>query len=227
MPAGVRPGRHTASPGDPRRAGSGDRPGGPRRAPRGRARRRRRPGAQGRSHPSRPMRRMRGHRTAPASPLKAALQCLRPGRQADEVDNGTRGTMPYQAYSAFEIGWALSVAVARATPSSGPAGSTWASRARPTPADWSPGSTNSIERNHSRSRRSAAATTIRRPTSASVLRLRDDEAIGIGRLQVLVESDERTGLVGDVRLRQAARVVVDRVAPDLGTGGQFGGLTGR
>ena len=78
-----------------------------------------------------------------------------------------RGTMPAEAYSALLIGWALSVAVARneASPS---AGATRARSARPRPAPWSPGRTNSIERNHSRSRITAAANaTIRSPSRPS------------------------------------------------------------
>ena len=56
----------------------------------------------------------------------------------------------------MEIGWTLSVAVAivigPASPVVPPGGITLASSARPMPAAWIPGETNSIERNHSRSR---------------------------------------------------------------------------
>ena len=67
-----------------------------------------------------------------------------------------RGTIPYVAYRAFEIGWTASVAVAivigPASPSVPPGGITWASSARPMPAAWISGETNSIERNQRRSR---------------------------------------------------------------------------
>ena len=77
-----------------------------------------------------------------------------------------RGTMSYIAYSAFEIGWALSVAVARAMAAS--SGSKRASSSRPSPAPWNSGSTNSIERYHSRSRTIADANaTIGRSSSPS------------------------------------------------------------
>ena len=67
-----------------------------------------------------------------------------------------RGTIPYVAYRAFEIGWTASVAVAivigPASPAVPPGGITRASSARPMPAAWISGATNSIERNHRRSR---------------------------------------------------------------------------
>ena len=87
----------------------------------------------------------------------------------DRLSSGIRGAIPYVAYSAFEIGWALSVAVARTMPSS--SGRTRASNWRPIPAPWSSGSTNSIDRYHSRSRLIASAneTTSSPPASSGRL----------------------------------------------------------
>ena len=78
------------------------------------------------------------------------------------LNSGIRGTIPYVAYSPFEIGWALSVQVAR-TRRARSGGSSRSRSARPMPRACSPGSTNSIDRNHMASRSTAdPKATIRR-----------------------------------------------------------------
>ena len=145
--------------------------------------------------------------------------------------SGMRGTMPAEAYSALLIGWALSVAVARndASPS---AGATCASERAAHAGALEPGRTKSIERNHRRSRITAAANaTIRSPPCpfspvAPSLpgggRIRghrgDDEPLRVSGLEVCVESEQRGRLGRHVRLVQPSGVVVDPVTPDLGAG---------
>ena len=124
-----RPGRGRASRAAIRCAGSGDRPGGRRRAARDRGYRSPRRASDARHRrATRPPSSSNGSGTTPDGSSPNAS-----GRRGSpmRLSSGIRGTMPSVAYIAFEIGWTLSVAVARAMPSS--SGSRRASRSRPEP----------------------------------------------------------------------------------------------
>ena len=124
------------------------------------------------------------------------------------LSSGTRGTIPSDAYSALLIGWAVSVDVARTSPGSPPAAPppTRASSARPTPAAWTSGSTKHIDRNHSRSRtdRGGERDDPLVAGSSGSAWVADDEPLGVGRLEVRVEAEQRTGLGRDLGLVQPA-----------------------
>ena len=107
-------------------------------------------------------------------------------RQPRQVSSGMRGTIPYVAYSAFEIGWALSVAVARAIVVVGrqhPSEQLAARRPRPGTRAGRTASTGT------RAARGRPPRRRRRPdrrpiAGASVGLGRDDEPFRVGRLEV-------------------------------------------
>ena len=102
-------------------------------------------------------------------------------------------------------------------------GMTFARSPRPRPPFWTPGRTNSIDRNH----RSLAPHRRRERDHgrrAAVDRLLGhDEPVRVVRLEVAVQPQDRREVLGDVRLVQPPRVVVDRVTPDAGARDQVVG----
>ena len=115
-----------------------------------RGRRARRPGPIGRDRRPWPApRRTRSPRCPAAAPRSRAARSASPTRRR----SGMRGTSPSDPYSPFEIGWTLSVAVARHVTPASPSGRASASKARPRPRPWTPGRTKSIDRKASPSRR--------------------------------------------------------------------------
>ena len=132
---------------------------------------------------------------------------------------GIRGTIPSVAYSPFEIGWALSVQVASTRPSSG-SGSRRSSSARPSPRACSPGSTKSIDRNHSGPRSTADPNATTWLPPARSRQLGDEEARRVRRERVGVQPAHARVVLRQRREAERARVVVDPVPPDAMAVGQ-------
>ena len=165
-------------------------------------------------------RRRRARRTGPRSTPSRQRPAARPARSARPTSrrSGIRGTIPSDAYSPFEIGWALSVAVAR---SAGPAvgGETCGEERPAEPAAPGPRAARTASTGTTASsRRTTAtnATTAGGPPSTACSATTN--RVGVGRVEVGVEPEDRGEVVGDLGLVQAAEVVVDRVAPDPGAG---------
>ena len=128
---------------------------------------------------------------------RAVTPSGRPGRVSgrrsspDRFSSGIRGTIPYRLYSALEMGWALSVAVASVIPLPG-GGRTRSSSRRPIPLACSSGSTNSIERNQWVSRTQAETNaTIRSRCGFGLGRVGSDgdqEAVRVGALRVAIQA---------------------------------------
>ena len=149
-------------------------------------------------------------------PARCPTAAARTHRAAAAARSGSAaapaGTIPSGAYSALRMGWALSVAVARnvASPSArhDPRRAARARRRRPGARA---GRTASRGTTAARARTAEANATTRSSSGRVRRSRRDDEAFGIGRLEVGVQARCSGAVSGrDVGLVEAPDVVVDR-----------------
>ena len=195
-------------------------------------RRRRGPGGGSNPAVARSMVSSSSSRWAAAAPSSSSKRTARiprgkagrwPSRSGSPTNrtSGIRGTMPSEAYSPFEIGWALSVQVASVAV---PARRHDLREEPPTEAALLDAGQDEQHRQEPEilapDRRRERDHGRRAPVGRL---LGHDEPVGIVRLEVGVQPQDRGEVLGDVGLVQRPRVVVDRVAPDAGARDQVVG----